>query len=156
MVGLKTVSPEDHHQGRQARKITKEARKVNVFPAKLVNTNCLTYYCSIDKTTFVKLLEQGKITGSSSFELHPKAKWLLWSCDTYRNNRKEPGEPLPRCSRYHRKWDLPNVADRHSTSLEISLGMYFPESLGNYMVAGRSPVLVTGAFLPKINFSINT
>ena len=57
--------------------MTKEARKVNLIPAKLVNTNCLTYCCSIDKTTFVKLLEQGKITGSSSFELHPKAKWLL-------------------------------------------------------------------------------
>ena len=77
MVALKIASPEDHHQGQQTRKITKEARKVNVFLAKLVNTNCLTYCCSIDKTTFVKLSEQGKITGSSSFELHTKVKWLL-------------------------------------------------------------------------------
>ena len=77
MVGLKIASPEDHHQGQQTRKITKEAQKVNVFLAKFVNTIYVTYYCSLDRTTFVKLLEQGKITGLSSFELHTKVKWLL-------------------------------------------------------------------------------
>ena len=163
MVGLKTASPEIYYQGQQTRKITRKAQRVNIFPAKLANTKCLTFYCNIDTITLVNFQNRKKcrIVLFQIISKYKMAAWILWyTQEQQKGNPESSYQGAVNITagiwtqRHNAKRDLPNIADRHDTSLEISLGMYFPKSLGNYMVAGRSPVLMTGALLPKINISI--